>query len=287
MGTLPMHQTLRLAMMAALSLSFTTLNLGLTIVPATPVPAPATATSTANFARHFQDLGVEGSIVVANLKGDRVVQHNPKRNATAFSPASTFKILNSLIALETKVIPDEVAVLTWDGIPRAIPEWNRDLNLREAYKLSAVWFYQVLARRAGPEAMQKWVTAAQYGNQKIGGPADIDKFWLQGELRITPQEQIRFLRRLYANELPFGKGPIAKVKDLMIMEQTPDYTLRGKTGWAGFGDSTQPQIGWLVGYVEKGPEVYFFAVNLDLREKKDPAARMTIVRRCLKDLGVL
>ncbi len=279
-----MNRTAHLTIATILSLTAPTMVWAQTPPPI--APASTAAIANPNFARHFQDLGVEGSIVIANLKGDRVVQHNPKRNATAFSPASTFKILNSLIALETKVIPDEVAVLTWDGIPRAIPEWNRDLNLHEAYKLSAVWFYQVLARRAGPEAMQKWVTAAQYGNQKIGGPADIDKFWLQGELRITPQEQIQFLRRLYANELPFGKGPIAKVKDLMIMEQTPDYTIRGKTGWAGFGDSTQPQIGWLVGYVEKGPEVYFFAVNLDLRDKK-PAARMAIVRRCLKDLGVL
>jgi beta-lactamase class D len=280
-----MNRTAHLTIATILSLTSPTMAWAQTPQPI--APAPTAAIANPNFARHFQDLGVEGSIVVANLKGDRVFQHNPKRNATAFSPASTFKILNSLIALETKVIPDEVAVLTWDGIPRAIPEWNRDLNLREAYKLSAVWFYQVLARRVGHETMQKSVIAAQYGNQKIGGPTDIDKFWLQGELRITPQEQIQFLRRLYANELPFGKGTIAKVKDLMIMEQTPDYTLRGKTGWAGFGDSTQPQIGWLVGYVEKGPEVYFFAVNIDLRDKKDPAARMAIVRRCLQDLGVL
>jgi beta-lactamase class D len=280
-----MNRTAYLPIAILLSLSCTTVVSAQTPKPTSPAPAAMVANP--NFARHFQELGVEGSIVVYDLKRDRTLQHNPKRNATAFSPASTFKILNSLIALETKVIPDEVAVLTWDGIPRTIPEWNRDLNLREAYKLSAVWFYQVLARRVGPESMQKWVTAAQYGNQKIGAPTDIDKFWLQGELRITPQEQIQFLRRLHGNTLPFGKETIAKVKDLMIMEQTPDYTIRGKTGWAGFGDSTQPQIGWLVGYVEKGPEVYFFAVNIDLREKKDPAARMAIVRRCLKDLGVL
>jgi beta-lactamase class D len=277
-----MKRIVPVALMLLLAIGSTTFATG-AIAPAVaiaPIPNP-------DLARHFSALGVEGSIVIYDLKRDRTLQHNPKRNATAFSPASTFKILNSLIALETQVIPDEVAVLTWDGIPRAIPEWNRDLNLREAYKLSAVWFYQVLARRVGPESMQKWVSAAQYGNQKIGAPTDIDKFWLQGELRITPQEQIQFLRRLHGNELPFGKGPIAKVKDLMILEQTPDYTMRGKTGWSGFGDSTQPQIGWLVGYVEQGPEVYFFAVNLDLRQKQDPAARMAIVRRCLKDLGVL
>lgn len=192
-----------------------------------------------------------------------------------------------LIALETGVIADEIAVLTWDGIQRKIPEWNRDLNMREAIKLSAIWFYQVLARRVGHEQMQKWVTQARYGNQKIGGKDDIDKFWLEGELRITPQEQIQFLRRLYNNDLPFSKRSLSMVKDIMLMEQTPDYTIRGKTGWVGFVDNVTPKIGWYVGYLEKGKNVYFFATNIDIRNKKDPSARIDLTRRCFKELAVL
>jgi beta-lactamase class D len=283
-----MNRTLRFTIATLLLFTSTTVGLEQSSQPARSMPAIAQADlANPNFAKHFQNLGIEGSIVIYDLKGDRTFQHNPKRNSTAFLPASTFKILNSLIALETKAIPDELALLTWDGIPRAIPDWNRDLNLREAYKLSTVWFYQVLARRVGYSTMQKWVTAAQYGNQTIGKSEDIDKFWLQGELRITPQEQTRFLRRLYANELPFSQKTIAKVKDLMIMEQTPDYTIRGKTGWVGFEDSTKPQVGWVVGYVEKGTNVYFFAVNVDLKKKLDASARMSLMRHCLKDLGVL
>jgi beta-lactamase class D len=193
---------------------------------------------TVNFERHFQELGVEGSIAIYDLKGDRLYQHNPQRNATAFLPASTFKILNSLISLETGVISDELAVLTWDGIQRQIPAWNRDLNMREAIKVSAVWFYQVLARRVGHEQMQKWVAKVGYGNQKIGNKDDIDKFWLEGEMRITPNEQIQFLRRLYKNDLPFSERSLSLVKDIIIVEQIPDYTIRAKTGWANFGGSS-------------------------------------------------
>jgi beta-lactamase class D len=240
-----------------------------------------------DFGRHFQELGVEGSIMIYDLNNDRIYQHNPQRNATTFLPASTFKILNSLISLETGVISDELAVLTWDGIQRKVPEWNRDLNMREAIKLSAVWFYQVLARRVGHERMQKWVAQAGYGNQKIGTAEDIDKFWLKGELRITPQEQIQFLRRFYKNDLPFSKRSLSIVKDILIREQTPDYTIRGKTGWVGFVDDVIPQIGWDVGYLEKEKNVYFFATNIDIRNKKDPAARIELTRRCLKDLAVL
>ncbi|WP_228055165.1 class D beta-lactamase [Gloeocapsopsis crepidinum] len=239
-----------------------------------------------NFGRHFQDLGVEGSIMIYDSNNDRVFQHNPQRNTTAFLPASTFKILNSLISLETRVISDEIAVLTWDGISR-FPEWNRDLNMREAIKLSAIWFYQVLARRVGYERMQQWVNQVGYGNQKIGNSDDIDKFWLQGELRITPQEQIQFLRRLYKNDLPFSERSLSIVKDIMIMEKTPDYTITGKTGWVGVADDVTPKIGWYVGYLEKGENVYFFATNIDIRNEKDPAARLELTRRCFKDLAVL
>jgi beta-lactamase class D len=240
-----------------------------------------------DFGQHFRELGVEGSILIYDLNNDRIFQHNPQRNGMAFLPASTFKILNSLIALESGVISNEIAVLTWDGIKRKLPEWNRDLNMREAFKLSAYWFYQVLARRVGYEQMQKWVAQARYGNQNIGGEDDIDKFWLEGELRITPQEQIQFLRRLYTNDLPFSRRSLSIVKDIMVIEQTPDYTIRGKTGWVGFADNVTPKIGWLVGYVEKGKNVYFFATNIDIRNKKDPSARMELTRRCFKQLAVL
>jgi beta-lactamase class D len=241
-----------------------------------------------DFKRHFQALGVEGSILISSLNNDRTYQHNPQRNSTPFLPASTFKILNSLISLETGVIADELALLTWDGMQRQIPEWNRDLNMKEAFKRSAVWFYQVLARRVGHERMQQWVAQAGYGNQKIGEPKAIDQFWLEGELRITPQAQVAFLQRLYKEDLPFSKRSLSIVKDIMMMEKTPEYTIRAKTGWAGFGDNTTPQIGWYVGYVEKGKDVYFFATNIDIRDtQKDPAARLELTRRCLKDLGVL
>jgi beta-lactamase class D len=238
-----------------------------------------------DFTRHFRELGVEGAIIIYDLKNDRIFEHNPKRNQRAFLPASTFKILNSLIALETGVIADEIAVLTWDGIPRTLAEWNRDLNMKEAFKVSAVWLYQVLARRIGYEQMKEWVEKAGYGNQKIGSKDDIDTFWLAGEVQITPQQQIDFLRRLYNNELPFSERSLAIVKDIMVMEQTPEYTIRAKTGWLGFNDNEMQQIGWYVGYLEKGDNVYFFSTNIDISQQQDGAARIQLTRRCLQQLG--
>lgn len=245
------------------------------------------AAQTIDFSQHFRDLAVEGSILIYDATSDRTYQHNPQRNVTPFLPASTFKILNALISLETGVIADDVAVLTWDGISRQVPEWNRDLNMREAMKLSAIWFYQVLARRVGHERMQKWITQVGYGNQTIGSEAAIDRFWLEGELRITPQQQIQFLQRLYKNDLPFSERSLAIVKDMLVIEKTPDYTIRAKNGWIGFGSKTMRQAGWMVGYLEKGKNVYFFATNIDFRTEADAPKRMQVTRRCLKALGLL
>lgn len=248
----------------------------------------ASAAQPINFDKHFRELGVNGSILIYDFNRNRTYQHNPKRNATPFLPASTFKIPNSLIALETEVVPHELFVFTWDGIERAVPGWNRDLNMKEAIRLSAIWFYQVLARRIGPEQMQAWVSKIGYGNQKIGDKADIDKFWLQGELRITPQEQVQFLRRLYKNDLPFSERSLSIVKDIMVLEQTPDYTIRGKTGWVGFPEQTVfPQVGWFVGYLEQNNNAYFFATNIDMRSASDAPKRIELTRRSLKDLGLL
>ncbi|MDJ0532616.1 MAG: class D beta-lactamase [Xenococcaceae cyanobacterium MO_207.B15] len=238
-----------------------------------------------DFKQHFEQLGVNGSMIIYDLNGDRLYQHNSRRNNTAFLPASTYKIPNSLIALETGVIKDDISVLTWDGIERGIGDspievWNQDLNLRLAFKYSAVWFYQVLARRIGHQRMQDFVNQIQYGNQNIGREEDIDKFWLSGKLRISPRQQIDFLRRLYENDLPFAQTTMNLVKDIMINEQTPNYILRGKTGWAD-------TIGWYVGYLEQNDNVYFFATNLDMNSETEPALRLEVTRLCLQDLGLL
>lgn len=241
-----------------------------------------------DFKSHFEELGVKGSIVIYDLNGNKYYEHNPIRNQTAVLPASTYKIPNSLIALETGVIKDDVAVLTWDGIERGfnnspMAQWNQDLNLRLAFKYSAVWFYQVLARRIGYQRMQDYINKIEYGNQNIGQLEDIDLFWLSGKLKITPKQQITFLRRLYQNDLPFSQNTMNLVKDIAIAEQTPNYILRAKTGWA---TSVTPNLGWYVGYIEQQDNVYFFATNLDMNAQTDPKVRLEVTRRCLQDLGL-
>lgn len=255
-----------------------------------PEPAITETTPAPNFQSHFQELGVDGSILIYDLNNNQTYQHNPQRNTTAYFPASTFKIFNALVALETGVIRDDVTVLTWDGISRGllpmtpIAAWNQDTNLRQAFKNSTIWFYQVLARKAGVERMQQFINQVGYGNQQIGTAETIDHFWLDGPLKITAEQQIEFLQRLYQGDLPFSERSINLVKNFMVLEQTPSYTLRGKSGWT---TSLDPHMGLLVGYLEQNDNVYFFATNIDMPNPDDAPKRIDLTRRCLTDLGLL
>jgi beta-lactamase class D len=245
---------------------------------------PVIAAQASDLGRHFREFKLSGSILIYDLNNNRTYEHNPQRNATAMIPASTFKIFNAMVALETGIMPNDVAVLTWDGIRRDFDVWNQDTNLRQAFKDSTIWFYQVLARRAGHERMQQFIDKVGYGNRQIGTAEDIDRFWLQGPLKITPKSQIEFLQRLYRNKLPFSQRTMDLVKDIMVQEQTPDYTLRGKTGWLNV---PKPGLGWFVGYLEQKKNVYFFATTIDMEKLTDAPARIEITRRSLKDLGLL
>jgi beta-lactamase class D len=238
-----------------------------------------------NWDNYFQEEKVQGCFLLYDPQRNEYMSYNRRRVDTGFLPASTYKIFNSLVALEAGAVRDESEVLKWDGIKRMFPAWNQDQNMRDAIKNSTVWFYQEMARRIGQARMQHYVNVARYGNRNIGG--GIDHFWLDGKLRITAKEQIDLLVKLHRNQLPFSPRTINIVKDILINERTDDYTFRAKTGWAGLGDQSAPQIGWWVGYVEREGSAYFFAMNIDIKRDEDAAARMTITRNILREMNII
>jgi beta-lactamase class D len=232
--------------------------------------------------------GLKGAFVLFDRNAQAYVRHNPEQCRTRFSPASTFKILNSLIGLETGVIPDDRFVIKWDSVKRDVPDWNRDHALRTAIQYSVVPYYQELARRVGEMRMKMYVDSVGYGNMDISG--GIDHFWLESSLAISPDEQILFLMRLYDSTLPFSRRSIDIVKDIIVLEKTSRYTLRGKTGFVE--DPEGKMVGWFVGYLERGDNVYFFATNIigddpSRDEEKILSGRKEFTRAILKDMGLL
>lgn len=252
--------------------------------PVPGLPASDAAPPGPDLQRHLDAEEVEGCFVLYSAGGDPLVRLHPERADRRYVPASTFKILNSLIALETGVLEDEHQVIPWDGKKRWLEKWNRDMDLADAYALSAVWFYQEVARRVGLERMARWVSAAGYGNARIGG--QVDTFWLEGPLMISPEEQIVFLRRLHRGDLPFSERSMRIVREIMLLEQGPGYAVRGKTGWAR---RRGRHTGWIVGWVEREGDPRFFALNIESHAGDFPMfqVRRRILRGMLLDLGLI
>ena len=256
--------------------------------PMAPAPTSSQATPTTTtvpasevrpeLERNFQ--GFKGAFVLYDLQNNRYIRYNPERCAERFIPASTFKIMNSLIGLETGVIPDADYVIKWDGAQNEIPAWNQDHTLRTAIQNSVVWYYQELARRVGEKRMQEYVDAAHYGNKDISGK--IDTFWLEGGLRISANEQVEFLKRLYKGELPFSQRSMNTVKEILALEKTETSQLSGKTGSA---QRVSPPASWFVGYLETKGNVYFFATNIEGLDGTGDKAR-EIAQNILHDLGL-
>jgi beta-lactamase class D len=146
-------------------------------------------------------------------------------------------------------------------------------------KLSAVPIYQELARRIGAEKMAASVKAIDYGNGNTAGA--IDRFWLDGPLKISAVEQVDFIRRLLADELPIGKETMQQVRGIIPTEPAGDAVIHFKTGWC---TATEPNIGWIVGWVERGGKNLPFALNIDMKELKDAPKRMALVKACLGEL---
>jgi beta-lactamase class D len=238
--------------------------------------------------KHFADCQLRGSFTLFDYKNNKWTYSDENEADIATVPASTFKIINTLIALEERVIKDENEVLKWDGIQREISPWNEDTDMKNAYKNSTVWFYQELARRIGKERYARYLKKCNYGNGQL--TSAIDRFWLDGSLRISPRNQINFLKNLYEEKLPFSKRSYEIVKRIMVQQapEVANYVLRAKTGW---GKVEALDIGWWVGYVEKKDNVYFFATRVqkpvEITNEKFMECRKEITRNILAELNIL
>lgn len=239
-----------------------------------------------SLAKYFTENKVEGCFALMdNGTGEFTVHNLPRYRDSLYSPASTFKIVNSLIGLQTGKIANDSMVIKWDGVERRIQGWNKDLTMYEAFRVSSVPYYQEVARRIGKDTMQFWLDSIGYGTKKITSP--IDTFWLDNSLKIKPDEQLGLVKRLYFNQLPFFKSYQEMVKRAMLFENNTNYRLGYKTGW-GF-DEKGNNIGWVVGWVEENNHPYFFVLNIESPDKDIDMVtlRMKILKDILKELDFL
>lgn len=238
-------------------------------------------THRADWAQVIADSGMTGVFVLWEPDSFRLQSSDTVRMDSGFLPASTFKIFNSLVALQTGAVADEHTIIPWDSVVRR-PEWNEDMDMATAIQRSCVPWYQEVARRAGTERMQHWLDTVHYGNATMGD--SIHLFWLQGGLRITPMQQVYFVQKLNEERLPFDVKHQRTVKRILPGDSTATWRIQGKTGWA---IRVQEEYGWYLGWVQRASRTAYFAINMDMHTMDDVRRRQTLTRALLVKEGWL
>jgi beta-lactamase class D len=270
--------------------AFSALLLSVACVPPGPVEAPEVKEPTVeppkkperpkklavetdeSLLSHLVAESVSGVVAVLDTQDGKLRCSNAELCNKGFLPASTFKIAHTLAALEEKVVENAESPMKWDGKTYTVEAWNQDHTLRSAMADSCVPCYQAIARTLGEERERAWLEKLDYGNHNASG--GLETFWLEGELRVTPVEQIDFLYRLDHGELPVSEASRSVTLDILKKSQTDTYVLRGKTGSA-----CNPLTGWYVGYLESGERRVYVAVALDgKRPDADAAVSVSAAR---------
>ncbi len=230
---------------------------------------------------------VSGSILIYDLEGHDYYSNDFDWAQKGKLPASTFKITNSIIALETGVVEDGSTLFRWNGESRSLRSWEQDLVFTDAFHYSCVPCYQEVARDIETERMTKYLDKLDYGNMDVNA-SNIDLFWLQGESRITQFEQIDFLKRLYQSDLPISDRTKEIMKRMMVIEENKEYKLSGKTGWSIRNGNNN---GWFVGYIESRNKTYFFATNVEPKEQFDmnmfPMIRRDVTYKAFEQMNII
>jgi beta-lactamase class D len=239
--------------------------------------------------------GLDGTFVLYDLRRDRYVRFNEERAKTRFSPCSTFKFPNTLIALETKVADGANTQLFWDAkkypkepwwdevLKPSGKDWARDHTLKTAFAQSVVWAYRELAKKIGDEKMKSHLARFDYGNMDIS--SGLDGFWLGGSLKISANEQIVFLKKLREGALGLSEETMIEARQIFEVARGNDYVLFAKTG---SGDTSKGTgVGWYVGWVEKGDDTYFFALNMTGTSEQIRNRRVSTVRKILAAAGII
>lgn len=186
------------------------------------------------------------------------------------SPYSTFKIISALLGLQKGVIVDESSTMGYDGTDYGNAEWNGDLTLEEAFEKSCIWYFREVIDLVGRDKMQEELKNLQYGNcdisewngSNINPLENLNGFWLDSSLKISPLEQVEVLSRIFEGHSDYDSRNIEILKRIMLVDENDSQKIYGKTG-SGNGEA------WFVGFSESDGERKYIAIYLNDSEHRD------------------
>ena len=240
--------------------------------------------------KYFDENNVDGCFgMFDNGRGIFTLYNISRFRDSAYLPASTFKIVNSLIGIETGRVKDDSTVIAWNGKPSGRIECDKDLTMYDAFRLSCPPWYQELARRIGKDTMQRWLDTLGYARRydRFVIKNYLDTFWLNNSARITADEQLGLVKKLYFDQLPFQQRSQEIVRQMMLMESNANYSLRYKTGW-GVTEKGHA-LGWIIGWIEENRHPYFFVLQVEHPDKNFDLGpvRLKMLKDILKAWGFM
>ena len=224
--------------------------------------------------------GYEGSFVLYNSRENTWSVYDPDNARKRISPNSTYKIYDALLGLESGVISPESSVISWNGEACPFEAWEGDQDLNSAIKNSVNWYFQSIDSQLGSDSIKSFLHTIQYGNQQTG--SDMDLYWTDSSLKISPLEQVELLKKFNENEFHFSPDNISAVKKALQLSSSDAGNFFGKTG-TGRIDNRDVN-GWFVGYVETSDNTYYFSVNIKADSNASGSAAAKIAMSVLSDL---
>lgn len=227
--------------------------------------------------------GINGCAVVYDPSENKVSFYNREIAKEEASPYSTFKIVSALAGLHNGIIKDETSTMNYNGTEYPNPEWNGDLTLQEAFQTSCIWYFRQVIDAVGQEEMGKELRELEYGNCDIsewGGSninpyQELNGFWLNSSLKISPYEQVQILAKIFEGQSIFSSEDIEILERIMLVNDNGMQQVYGKTGSGSDGEA------WFAGYTEKYGQREYFAVYL-----KDPSQKEYITGSAAKEIAL-
>jgi bla regulator protein BlaR1 len=224
----------------------------------------------ADWSEYFD--GLNGTAVVYDISNSRYTMYNGDLALTRSSPCSTFKIISSLIALENGIFEPEDSTRDWSGEIFWNEDWNKDIDFREAFRTSCVWYYRQVIDDIGKDVMQKELDKLQYGNCDISdwegrlntnnNNRALTGFWLESSLMISPKEQVEVMERIFGDNSGYSEETQNELKQVMLVseQERTDISIYGKTGM-GKAEGIVADA-WFTGFAEGTEGKVYFCVRL-------------------------
>lgn len=234
--------------------------------------------------KYFDEKQVDGCFTMLNNSTGEITVYNMAMDTARFAPGNTFHLFNAMIALQTGVLANESMIVKWDSVSRPNKDWNKDVNVSEAFQLNHEPFFNEIAGRTGATNMQGWINQVGYGNKKMDTISGA--YWNNNSLAISPDEQLGLLKRLYFKEFKQIRQSVQEsVNSMLVKENNSAYTLAYQTAEVKGSDGREHS--WVIGWIEENRHIYFFATLVKAKQSGTDvkATGMNITKSILSHYG--